>query len=133
MAALLSHRFRFVTLEGEVVNLVSMTGGSMKKKQTTLLGRKREIEELTAKLTSLKKVVEQLELQVKELKEQQTAAEEELESLRVVGEQARNSVQEAKAAVRELELETSSMKEQFQRFEREQSNFLLRANDWASG
>ena len=43
-----NYRLRIVTLDGQLVNAGgSMTGGSMKKKENTYFGRKKEIEELT--------------------------------------------------------------------------------------
>lgn len=48
LAKLLGHRYRIVTLEGDVVNPGgSMTGGAVKKKNNSLLGRSRELEDVT--------------------------------------------------------------------------------------
>ena len=50
------HSYRIVTLTGEVINPGgALTGGSIQGKNTNLLGRKREIEELSVKVTTLKK------------------------------------------------------------------------------
>ena len=49
------YAFRIVTLDGDIVNPSGqMTGGSVAKKTTSLLGRGREIKELEAKLVELK-------------------------------------------------------------------------------
>ncbi|WP_410720565.1 hypothetical protein, partial [Brevibacillus sp. SIMBA_076] len=51
LAKMMQHRFRFVTLEGDIVNPGgSMTGGALKQKTTSLLSRKTELEELHQKL-----------------------------------------------------------------------------------
>lgn len=54
LAKLLGHRYRIVTLEGDVVNPGgSMTGGAVKKKNNSLLGRSRELETVTARLAEM--------------------------------------------------------------------------------
>lgn len=51
IARRLNYRYRIVTLEGEVVNPGgSMTGGSLKQKGHSLLGRERAVEETVARL-----------------------------------------------------------------------------------
>ncbi|WP_332690199.1 chromosome segregation protein SMC [Halalkalibacter lacteus] len=124
LAKLTGHRFRIVTLEGDVVNPGgSMTGGASKQKQTPLLGRKRELDDLKDKLTKLDAVTKKLEEEVKHLKEKQTEQERALEELRLKGEEARHLVQEAKAAVRDMERETERMRDQFSRFDRDKSGY----------
>ncbi|WP_368504035.1 chromosome segregation protein SMC [Alkalihalophilus sp. As8PL] len=124
LARLANHRYRVVTLEGDVVNPGgSMTGGSIKQKQTPLLGRKRELEELTEKLSKLKETVYSLEKEVKNTKVELTNVEEEMEQFRASGEEARLAYQNAKSFLRELELEANSMEDRFNRYDREQSSF----------
>ncbi|ERN53166.1 chromosome segregation protein SMC [Alkalihalophilus marmarensis] len=124
IARMLNHRYRVVTLEGDVVNPGgSMTGGSIKQKQTPLLGRKRELDELVAKLNKLKSSAAALETEVKESKREMQSLEADIESLKTNGEQARNAFQDAKTRLRELELESGSMEDRFKRYDREQSSF----------
>ena len=53
--------FRIATLEGDILNPGgSMTGGSVQKREFSLLGREREIEELAAKKRSISGRVEEL-------------------------------------------------------------------------
>ena len=53
-ARLLSHRYRVVTLEGDVVHPGgSMTGGSRHSSKTNLLGRSRQLEELSQALARI--------------------------------------------------------------------------------
>lgn len=50
--------FRIATLQGDILNPGgSMTGGSVQKREFSLLGREREIEELSAKKTDIEKQV----------------------------------------------------------------------------
>ncbi len=129
LAKITGHRFRIVTLEGDVVNPGgSMTGGSVKQQQTPLLGRKRELEELKQKLDKLTRVSKELEQEVKQLKEKNVAEEQQLETLRTKGEAIRHAVQEAKANVRDLEREVELSQDQFSRFDRDKSGFMDEIN-----
>lgn len=53
-----------------------MTGGSAKQNQSSLLGRKREKEELDAKKTKLEEAIRDLEKQVKQDKERRQELQE---------------------------------------------------------
>ncbi|MDU7441307.1 MAG: chromosome segregation protein SMC, partial [Clostridium sp.] len=72
------YRYKIVTLEGEVVNPGgALTGGSIKGRNTNLLGRKREIEEIDNKIDEKKKVYtdimkegQKLSLELKEIDEE---------------------------------------------------------------
>lgn len=55
------YRYRFVTLDGQVVNAGgSMTGGSLRKKENTFFGRKQEIQNLLEEEKRLQSVAEKL-------------------------------------------------------------------------
>ncbi|WP_332630693.1 chromosome segregation protein SMC [Halalkalibacter flavus] len=124
LAKISGHRLRIVTLEGDVVNPGgSMTGGSVKQKQTPLLGRKRELEDLKEKLQKLNSVTVKLEGEVRELKQMRAQKEQALEELRTKGENARHAVQEAKSTVRELEREVERSQDQFSRFDRDKVGY----------
>jgi chromosome segregation protein len=70
LAKRLGHRYRIVTLEGDVVNPGgSMTGGAVKKKSSSLLGRNRELEAQTKRLAEMEEKTELLEKEVKALKQ----------------------------------------------------------------
>ncbi|RCK10923.1 hypothetical protein DT075_24825 [Bacillus licheniformis] len=65
LAKRLGHRYRIVTLEGDVVNPGgSMTGGAVKKKSSSLLGRNRELEAQTKRLAEMEEKTELLEKEV---------------------------------------------------------------------
>ena len=56
-----SYSFRIVTLEGDVVNTGgSMTGGSLNKRSTGIIGRSREIDELKVRIEQLSMDMENL-------------------------------------------------------------------------
>lgn len=65
------YNYRIVTLEGEVINPGgALTGGSIKGKNSNVLGRKREIEELSKDINEKKERYEELTKLVQELKEE---------------------------------------------------------------
>ncbi|MCI4140012.1 hypothetical protein MMJ09_25165, partial [Bacillus vallismortis] len=78
---------RIVTLEGDVVNPGgSMTGGAVKKKNNSLLGRSRELEDVSKRLTDMEEKTALLEQEVKTLKQSLQDMETKLAVLRVAGE-----------------------------------------------
>jgi chromosome segregation protein len=65
------YNYRIVTLDGEIVNPGgALTGGSIKGKNSNVLGRKREIEELTKEIDKKKEHYSELIKFVQELKEE---------------------------------------------------------------
>uniref|UniRef100_UPI000373C684 chromosome segregation protein SMC n=1 Tax=Halalkalibacterium ligniniphilum TaxID=1134413 RepID=UPI000373C684 len=124
IARMLGHRYRVVTLDGDVVSPGgSMTGGSVKQKQTPLLGRQRELEELTEKLAQMEVATGKLEKVVKERKEQLVQIEARLEQLREHGENARTKLQAAKEKLQETAFEAKAMGERLALVDREQASY----------
>ena len=78
IAKLGQYRYKIVTLDGEIVNPGgALTGGSIKGKNTNLLGRKREIEEIAGKIEEKKKAYadiikegQKLSIELKEIDEE---------------------------------------------------------------
>ncbi|MFF2876832.1 chromosome segregation protein SMC [Gottfriedia sp. NPDC057991] len=69
LAKLVGHRYRFVTLEGDVVNPGgAMTGGAVRTTNSSLIGRQRELEEITVKLKDMQEKTNSLESEVQTLK-----------------------------------------------------------------
>ncbi|PGZ94851.1 chromosome segregation protein SMC [Bacillus sp. AFS029533] len=69
LAKLVGHRYRFVTLEGDVVNPGgAMTGGAVRTTNSSLIGRQRELEEITVKLKDMQEKTNLLENEVQTLK-----------------------------------------------------------------
>ncbi|MEK5206541.1 chromosome segregation protein SMC [Psychrobacillus sp. FSL H8-0510] len=89
MAARLQYKFRFVTLDGDVVNAGgSLTGGSVKQ-QSSLFTRKAELEQLNIKLVELEKSVLEAEVSVSKRKQEVQDLKIDLEDTRISGEQLR--------------------------------------------
>lgn len=86
IASKTSHSFRLVTLEGDVVNPGgSMTGGSIRRQGTSLLGRGRELESLRNSVADLEKTVvalqsdkEESDRKIKEAAREQSSLDEKL-------------------------------------------------------
>jgi len=70
LAKQVGHRYRFVTLEGDVVNPGgAMTGGAMRVTNNSLLSRQRELDEMSEKLNDMQEKTTNVENEVKQLKQ----------------------------------------------------------------
>lgn len=87
--------FRIATLSGDIVNQGgSMTGGSVQKREFSIIGREREIEELTKRTAQLDK--------------EKVLKDEECAQLEASLEDAQSALEEAGDALHEKELEIAS-------------------------
>ncbi|MFJ7677708.1 MAG: chromosome segregation protein SMC [Peribacillus sp.] len=125
LAKMVQHRFRFVTLEGDVVNPGgSMTGGTIKQKSTSLLSRKTELEELHEKLAGMELKTNQLEKQVKQLKVDVGVQEQTLEQTRKTGEMLRLQEQSLKGELREVELQERNVNDRLHLYDLDKNSYL---------
>ncbi|UYZ00484.1 chromosome segregation protein SMC [Peribacillus frigoritolerans] len=125
LAKMMQHRFRFVTLEGDIVNPGgSMTGGALKQKTTSLLSRKTELEELQQKLATMEVKTNQLEKQVKQLKVDVGVQEQTLEQTRKTGERLRLQEQTLKGELREVELQERNVNERLHLYDLDKNSYL---------
>lgn len=112
LAKLVHHKYRFVTIDGDVVNPGgSMTGGAIKQKTSSLLSRKTELDELKTKITDMEEKTSVLEKHVKQLKTDITSLEEKVEGYRQAGEALRLKELSLKGSVREIELQEKNVNE----------------------
>lgn len=140
MARYLGYRCRFVTVDGDVVNAGgSMTGGALKQKQTSLLSRKVELEELKEKLFEMEKQTVLKEEHVKQLKVSIQEQEALLDSLRKKGEELRIKEQSIKGDIREVDIEDKSINEKLAlydlniaQYEAEKEKLNMRKNELLS-
>jgi chromosome segregation protein len=129
LAKLVQHRYRFVTLEGDVVNPGgSMTGGAVKQKTNSLLGRQRELESMTAQLVEMEEKTTLLEGQVKGMKEQLEELEFNVQTGQTEGEQLRAKQHEFKDQVRQIELEEKTLNERLALYDHEMESFDVDRN-----
>jgi len=103
IASRLQYRYRVVTLDGDVVNPGgSMTGGSLQKKSSSLLGRQRQLEELDRDIAQAEQAKTAARDLVDDLKKELGLVTQSIEQLRELGEKARMSEQQASAERQQL-------------------------------
>ena len=125
LAKLVGHRYRFVTLEGDVVNPGgSMTGGASKQKTSSLLSRKAELEELINKLVDMEMKTNQLEKQVRQLKVNISQQEQQLSELRETGVALREKEQLLKSEFREIELQEKNINERLHLYDLDKKQLM---------
>ncbi len=113
IAAKGQYKYRVVTLEGDVVNSGgSMTGGSLQKKTTSLLGRQRQIEELDQEIKASEKQLAGLKDKASQMKRDITDESMNQEQLRQHGEQKRIEEQQIRAELNPLDAESRNIEEQ---------------------
>lgn len=126
IASKLNYRYRIVTLDGDVINPGgAMTGGSLRQKQSNLLGRKQELKELTNKLHKLQQDKEKLEADVKQWKEKLATIQNKLGEIQQKGEEKREIEQRKKASVKELELSLENVNERLKIYDLEKHEYEL--------
>ncbi|WP_077617788.1 chromosome segregation protein SMC [Bacillus sinesaloumensis] len=126
LASLIGHRYRIVTLDGDVVNPGgSMTGGAVKQKSNSLLSRGRELEAITVKFAEMETKTAELEKNVKSKKKQISEQEELLENLRQLGETLRLKEQTVKGEYREVVLKERNVNEHLELYDDEKNQYLV--------
>ncbi|KIL47686.1 chromosome segregation protein SMC [Jeotgalibacillus campisalis] len=124
LAAILQHRFRFVTTEGDVVNPGgSMTGGAQSKKGASILSRKNELDELSEQIPTMEETAAQVEQKVKEKKNQLSETDQQIEILRTKGESLRIKESEMKSSLRETEVFLERSDSQLSMYDLEMDEF----------
>ncbi|MDM5156035.1 chromosome segregation protein SMC [Bacillus sp. DX1.1] len=125
LAKQLQYRYRIVTLEGDVVNPGgSMTGGAVKQAKSSLLGRQRELEEWSKKLTDMEEKTSKLENYVKALKQEIQEKELKVKELRHNVEEERVDEQKLKEEVNQLTLEEHRINDRLSIYDLEIEGFL---------
>ncbi|WP_373229970.1 chromosome segregation protein SMC [Cohnella sp.] len=90
IASKLQYRYRVVTRDGDIVNAGgSMTGGSLQKKSSSLLGRQRQLEELEREIKEAEAARERAKAEADNLKKELAQAAQNIEMLRNQGEEER--------------------------------------------
>ncbi|AKG34692.1 chromosome segregation protein SMC [Paenibacillus durus] len=124
IAARCQYRYRVVTLEGDVVNAGgSMTGGSQHRKNTSLLGRKRQLEQLQSEIGETERQIDKLKDSISRLRKEQEDSNDKLEKLRHGGDEKRLEEQRLASDLRQLEQELRHVQEQVESAGAERSGF----------
>jgi chromosome segregation protein len=122
IAKAIGHRYRVVTLDGDVINAGgSMTGGATKN-QATFFTRKAELEQLQKQAAELQQTIGDAEGKVRELKVRTETAKEQLEQLRAEGERYRELEAESAIHLREIEAVWKTTNTRFALFRAEQQS-----------
>lgn len=115
IAAKGKYRYRVVTLDGDIVHAGgSMSGGSQHRKNVSLLGRQRQIEQMTAHIAKADDEVAKLKEQMEELRSQLADIAEELEQLRGQGEEKRLQEQQVRSELERVEHDGRGIEGQLQ-------------------
>lgn len=130
LARQMGYRYRFVTLDGDLVNPGgSMTGGSVRQTGANLLGRDEEIKELNREikrgeqaLAELNRDMEQEKERIKQQKEAITACQEEIKELK------EREVRE-KAALSDFHYAKERIKERLEVWEKERESLEKEEQD----
>ncbi|MEI7027366.1 chromosome segregation protein SMC [Paenibacillus sp. y28] len=113
IAARCQYRYRVVTLEGDLVNPGgSMTGGSQHRKNSSLLGRQRQIDELAKEIQTATGQLEQLRRKAADMQTEHLEHGKKLEQLRADGEARRLEEQQMIALRDQLSKEARMLADQ---------------------
>lgn len=125
MAARLQYRFRIVTLEGDVVNAGgSMTGGYQHRKNSNLLGRKRQLDQLASDIRESEEMLDKLRKGITDVRSQLAKAESELTRLREAGDAKRVEEQSCAGDLKQVDHEWRHVSEQFELYGQEKGHYL---------
>ena len=110
LAKHVGHRYRFVTLEGDVVNPGgAMTGGAVRASNSSLLGRQRELEEITAKLIEMQEKTLVVEREVQSLKTLKQTNTVELDGMNVAVMQEKQALSQTMDQLKSIEFEEKNI------------------------
>lgn len=124
IARKVNHRYRVVTVEGDVVNAGgSMTGGSMKKTGASLLGRKNELETLNGQIGQMEQKTAQVEKEVKAFQIRAAECDQLVGRLEETGELYRQGLQEAKNQQLEWSFNEQSINDRLAVYDAEKREF----------
>ncbi|QJD83428.1 chromosome segregation protein SMC [Cohnella herbarum] len=124
IASRLQYRFRVVTRDGDIVNAGgSMTGGSLQKKSSSLLGRQRQLEELEREIKEAETARERSKAEADDLKKELAQVGQNIEQLRNAGEQERLNEQQAAGELTQLLQDEKLLEEQKAELQSEKAAF----------
>jgi len=113
IAARGQYRYRVVTLEGDVVHPGgSMTGGSLSRRQASILGRQREIEELGRELDEARSSFREVQQKTEAFRASIERKAQELDQLRAQGEDLRLREQQIAARIEAARAEQANLAQQ---------------------
>ncbi len=125
LAKLLQYRVRIVTLNGEVIHPGgAMTGGATIRKRSSLVGRKRELEQLREKITVMESEMELLSDEVDAYQLRITTQQKELSTLQNHYQQYERKQHQLEAELTRLTISLDHAIEQLTHYELEKEELL---------
>ncbi len=123
LASATNHRYRIVTLEGDVVNPGgSMSGGAKKRSnQTSLFTRDRELEEVQTKLKDFENKSLDFERQLSDKKKRLKQVQEDLQQHQLDKDELYNQYQMVKEGYQALQARLSNINDQLSVYDQENS------------
>lgn len=123
LAKLMGHRYRFVTLEGDVVNPGgAMTGGAVRTSNASLIGRQRELEEISSKLQDMQAKTLVVEREVQDLKSTKQSKSIVIENLTNKIQEDRQSLQSIMDQLKSIEFEEKNINDALAIYDLEMGN-----------
>ncbi|ASS75692.1 chromosome segregation protein SMC [Tumebacillus algifaecis] len=130
LARLLQYRVRVVTLDGDVVNAGgSMSGGSVQKKGTSLLGRTREIEEMESKIAAMEKKIADAEAVLAKKEQELVTDKADLHKLTGQVENHRETLYRQDSQLRELKIQLDGVEERLELVRLELEQYRIEEKD----
>lgn len=124
LAKELHFRYRFVTLEGDIVNPGgSMTGGSVKQNQSNLLGREREIEQLGLEIEKANTAITEQKDRVRTGKDQLIQLEQRLEEITLQGEELKGQELKHKEEITQVLFTKRRLDEKLEIYDQDVADF----------
>ncbi|RPF56023.1 chromosome segregation protein SMC [Aquisalibacillus elongatus] len=123
LAKVSNHRFRIVTLDGDIVNPGgSMSGGAKKRSnQTSLFTRDQELEEIQEKLQDYQSKSENFERKLKEKKDQSAQIQESLQQYQTEKDEIYDKHQMVKESYQSLQARLANINDQLSVYDQENS------------
>ncbi|MCJ8006235.1 chromosome segregation protein SMC [Lederbergia wuyishanensis] len=129
IAKILQHRYRIVSLEGDVVNPGgSMTGGASKQSTGSLLGRKSELEDLKEKLVEMREKTAILQDSWEKARNNLTNEEKLLELIRSKGEQLRIKQNDVESTLAQIKINKKNVDDRLAVYDLETSELKVEKN-----
>lgn len=130
LAKQLNFRYRFVTLDGDIVNPGgSMTGGSVKQNTSNILGRENEIEQLGKEIEKGKQATAELSIEVEKDKEHIQDLDQQLEEWQQEVETLKEVESQQKEKLTQLNFAKQRLDERLEIYDQEVGTFHVERNE----
>ncbi|AYC29214.1 chromosome segregation protein SMC [Paenisporosarcina cavernae] len=126
LAKVLQHRYRIVSLDGDIVNAGGSLTGGASKQQSSVFTRKAELEQLISQVQELEHQLEQAEKQVASWKEKVSQRSVKLDEEKQQGEELRSKEMELELSLRQIDEQVKRLQDRFTITESEKEHMVDR-------